>query len=246
MKNEYSIISCGRVYHPAEWFYNPAYVVNRIYYICMGTAYYMDNVPLKPGCLYIFRANPGFRVRQEEADPVDHVFFDFLTYKKLINRDYIEIDPKQDPRLFHILEVIKEDYTKTPIEEISNSYLKLLIYYLNSYLIPDTCYSDTTSAVLEIMHTHPVQELSVHYIAEQVNKNVNHIIRCFKGELGMTPHKYLSMMKVDIAISSLRKGMNCTEVTELLGFGSLSALSYFFKKETGKNLSEYIPHEKKG
>lgn len=89
MKKEYSLAYYGRIYNPPNWFYNPAYVINRIYYIVSGTAYYMDNIPLKPGYLYIFNASPEFRVSQSEDDPVDHVYFDFFTYRELISSDYM-------------------------------------------------------------------------------------------------------------------------------------------------------------
>ena len=85
MKKEYSLAYYGRIYNPPNWFYNPASVINRIYYIVSGTAYYMDNIPLKPGYLYIFNASPEFRVSQSEDDPVDHVYFDFFTYRELIS-----------------------------------------------------------------------------------------------------------------------------------------------------------------
>lgn len=110
-----------------------------------------------------------------------------------------------------------------------------MIHALNQYLLPDITYSETTSAVLKMIHKTPTAELSVDYIAEHCNRNVNHVIRTFKNELGITPHKYISMLKIDQAISYMRQGLNCTEISELLGFQSLSAFSYFFKKETGNN-----------
>ena len=75
----YSLLSYGRVYNPVNWYYNPLYVVNRIYYIVNGTAFYKNNIQLKPGHLYVFKALPDFKVHQDMSDPVDHVFFDFIT-----------------------------------------------------------------------------------------------------------------------------------------------------------------------
>ena len=86
MFRNYSLLSYGRVYNPYNWYYNPSYVVNRIYYIISGTAFYKNNIPLKPGYMYVFRASPDFKVHQEADDPVDHVFFDFSTYKGLCGK----------------------------------------------------------------------------------------------------------------------------------------------------------------
>ena len=96
----YSLLSYGRVYNPFNWYYNPLYVVNRIYYIIGGKAFYKYNTPLKPGHIYIFKSLPEFRVHQDKHDPVDHVFFDFITYNGFINKEYIEIGPcPQDDKL---------------------------------------------------------------------------------------------------------------------------------------------------
>lgn len=239
MQNEYSILACGRVYNPSDWFYNPAYLVNRIYYISGGTAFYKNDILLKPGFLYIFRADPDFRVRQSEEDPVDHTYFDFLTFKRLINTDFIEIDLSLHPNLRHLVHAMEEDFRHAIPMKVAHAYLDLLIHALKGYLLPDIHYSETTSAVLKLLHEMPADELCVNRIAEQINKNVNHVIRCFKKELGMTPHKYIAMLKTDLAISCLRQDMACTEIAEKLGFCSLSAFSCFFKKETGKNLTDF-------
>lgn len=239
MQNEYSILACGRVYNPPNWFYNPAYLVNRIYYISRGTGFYKNTLPLKPGFLYIFRADPDFRVSQSEADPIDHSYFDFFTYKRLIDADYIEIDLSMHPNLNHLIMAMEEDFSHPIPSKVAHAYLDLLIHALNDYLLPDITYSETTSAVLKLLNETPVAELSVSLISDKVNKNVNHVIRCFKKELGLTPHKYISMLKTDLAISFMRQDMTCTEIAEKLGFHSLSAFSYFFKSETGKNLTDF-------
>lgn len=239
MENEYSILSYGRIYNPRNWFYNPAYLVNRIYYIIRGTAYYREQIPLKPGYLYIFRASPYFQVCQKENDPVDHAYIDFVTYRRLLETDYIEIDPGSSPKLFNLLNAMKEDFCETLSFKTAGAYLEILIHYLKEYLASDVTYSETTSAVLRLFHSRPVVELSVSQIAAELNKDASYIIRCFKSETGMTPHKYLAQLKTDLAISYARQGMNSTEIAEKLGFSSLSAFSYFFKSETHKNLSEF-------
>ena len=48
-----------------------------------------------------------------------------------------------------------------------------------------------------------------------------HIIRCFKKDLGITPHKYIATMKVNLAIAYMREGKSRTEIADRLGFESL-------------------------
>lgn len=240
MFRNYSLLSYGRVYNPYNWYYNPSYVVNRIYYIVSGTAFYKNNIPLKPGYMYVFRADPDFRVSQDEKDPVDHVFFDFSTYKGLLKKDYIEIDLSEDKMLRGIIELISEEF-RTPVKqaEVIGDYFEILLYYLQDYLESDGSYSDVTLEALQILHNTPVAELSVNLLASEIKRNVNHIIRCFKKDTGVTPHRYITELKVNIAIAYIKQGMNCTEAAERLGFGSVSAFSYFFRHAVGKNFSDY-------
>lgn len=240
MASEYTMIASGRSYNPPNWYYNPANLVNRIYYICGGTAYYRGTTLLKPGFLYIFRASPYFQVSQSVDDPVDHVYFDFVTYRKFIKEEYIEIAIEKHPRLKALLEIIKEDFNNPPYPSpIAKSYMDILIHFLKDYLALDTMYSSVTSAVLKAIHRQDFNHMSVNNIADELNMNVNHIIRCFKKELGITPHKYISMLKTDLAIAYIRQGLNSIEIADRLGFNSVPALSYAFKRETGKNLSDY-------
>lgn len=228
-----SLTACGRVYNPQDWFYNPSYVVNRIYYIVSGSAVYRDKMPLRPGYLYIFKASPEFKVYQSPDDPVDHVYFDFLTYRDLISSEYLEIDPSGSPRLQNLLLAIKEDFAHPPHpEDIAKSYLELILYYLKDILLCREKYSEITSEMLRLIHSRPMRELSVNQLAQEMNRNVNHIIRCFKKDLGITPHKYIAMMKVNLAIAYMREGKSRTEIADQLGFESLSAFSHFFHHET--------------
>ena len=88
--------------------------------------------------------------------------------------------------------------------------------------------------MLQMIHTAPVNELSVNRIAMDMNRNVNHIIRCFKKELGITPHRYIARLKLNLAIGYMRQGLSRTEIAEKLGFGSLSSFSYFLRQESEK------------
>ncbi|MBE5929258.1 MAG: helix-turn-helix domain-containing protein [Lachnospiraceae bacterium] len=240
MIKNYSLLSYGRTYNPVDWYYNPSYVVNRIYYIIKGTAFYKNNIPLKPKHLYIFRAMADFSVHQDENDPVDHVFFDFQTYKKLSENDYIEIELKDNPILESFIKIIATDFTKNDIPpEIAKNYFELILYYIQDYLAPDNSYSEVTTTALAILHNSPIVDLSVNYLSKKMNRNINHIIRCFKKDIGITPHAYISNLKINTAISYISQGYSCTDIAELLGFGSIAAFSYFFKKKTGMNFSDY-------
>lgn len=159
--------------------------------------------------------------------------------KILSNEEYIEINPESDIRIKGLLEVICKDFDNGYIpSEIAANYLNLLLFYLNDYLNDDKSYSDITTAALDILHRYPVHKISVNLLSDILEYNVNYIIRCFKKDIGVTPHRYISSIKINMAIAYINQGHTCGEISGLLGFGSIAAFSYFLKSETGKNYSE--------
>lgn len=249
MDHSYTLLGWGRDVNPQNWFYNPAYIVNRAYLIMGGTVLYQNSIPLEVGKLYLFRANPEFRVSQSPEDPVDHIFFDFLTDRPLLETDYIEIDPQSDERLRHVTDALKAepmDLAAPQNPEVGRLFLGLLLHILEEKLLQSVEYSPVTTAALRMLHSRNIGELTVAGMAAELCLNEDYIIRCFKREVGVTPHRYLAMMKKDQAISYLRQDMNGSEIAERLGFGSLSAFSYFFKHETGSNISAFKKTEASG
>ena len=80
-------------------------------------------------------------------------------------------------------------------------------------------------------------------IAKDRSWNIDHMIRAFRRDTGMTPHKYIALVKADYAASSLREGRNMQELADLLGYASVSSLSASFKKVTNRSLSEFRQKE---
>lgn len=246
MVNNYILTYYNRFYNPSNWYYNPNYLTNRIYYIVGGTAFYQDTVPLKPGHLYVFRASSDFKVAQDESDPIDHIFFDFISSEQLINEDYLEINVEENPHLKLIAELLTDSFERGALKspqsvsrDVAEAYFTLLVSELKSHLVNVRLYGELTSEIFRLIHEMSPCDLSVEAIACELNMNVNHIIRTFKNETGITPHKYINLMKSNLAIENIQKGQTLQETAEFLGFSSVSALSVFFKRTTGRNLSYF-------
>lgn len=80
---------------------------------------------------------------------------------------------------------------------------------------------------------------SVEEIAKSCNTSVSGIKRLFAKYGGMGVHKYFLNLKLNAAIKMLKSGSSVSEVTEALNFSSQSYLSSAFKRETGKNPSDF-------
>lgn len=240
MENNIILKHYGRLYNPSNWFCNPNYLTNRIYYICGGTAYYKKSIQLKLGYIYIFKADPTFQVSQDNNDPIDHIYFDFISSIQLIDKEYVEIDVNDFPRLKAIIEALIIDFDMNSFPPaVVESYFNIIAYELREYLVNNKAYSDLTTKTLHYIHENSPAELTVAGIAESLNININHLIRTFKKETGITPLKYIGMMKSELAISYTRQGYSFDDIAALLGYSTVSALSVAFKNTTNKNLSEF-------
>lgn len=231
MEGRYELRFWGRSYNPSNWFFSPYYMVNRIYYICGGSARFRESKTLKKGYAYIFPASPEFAVSQDPKDPVDHVFFDFFSHRKIDADDCTEVDISSMYSLRHIFLAAMEDFRSEPKSHATGqAYFTLISSLLHPYL-RSSDYGPVTAQVIKYIHELDVKDLTVNRLAEHVCVNVNHMIRCFRKDTGMTPHKYIAVYKADLATSMISHGASITEAALETGFGSVSAFSAFYKKE---------------
>ncbi|MCR5799966.1 MAG: AraC family transcriptional regulator [Lachnospiraceae bacterium] len=240
MENNFILKHYGRLYNPSNWGYYPNYLTNRIYYICGGTAYYKGFMRLKPGYMYIFKSDSSFQVTQDDNDPIDHIYFDFISSVRIIDREYIEVDPARFPVLKTIIGALtlNDDINSFPTD-VAESYFNIISYELREYLTDNKAYSGLISQALHYIHENSPADLTVTGISDALNINVNHLIRTFKKETGITPLKYIGLLKSEYAINYTRRGYTFDDIAAMLGYSSVSALSVAFKNTTHKNLSEF-------
>ncbi len=230
----------GRLYNPTNWGYYPHYLTNRFYYICSGNVVYKNKITLKPGYIYLFSADEEFQVVQSQDDPIDHIYFDFISSHSFIDKELIEINPNDYPRLKNVINALTMDYTLSDLPaDVAESYLNIILYELREYFVQNRIYCDLTTDIFRLIHESKASELTVAGIADTLNVNVNHMIRTFKKDTGITPLKYIGLMKSELAISYARKGETLEDIAEKLGYSTVSALSVAFKNVTNKNLSQF-------
>src|SRR5574344_111812 len=223
---------CGRIYNPSSWAKFPFYLTNRIYYILGGKAFYKKRKQLKQGYIYIFPADPKFTLVQDAKNPVDHVFFDFLSYEKMIIDDFIEIDASTIPGIKELFLSAGKTFTsRDEAYKFGPHYFELIIMLLREHMPVRQYHSPVTQSAIQCIHESKIEELSVKAIAEKISINEDHLIRCFRKDTGYTPHRYISLYKVDVATSMIRRGSTMKQIADVHGFSSISAFSTFYKNE---------------
>lgn len=86
----------------------------------------------------------------------------------------------------------------------------------------------------EYMHVHSEKQLGLREIALASHLSVNHLLRCFQSVFGISPHVYLTRLKIDRAKQLLSGGLlSVTAITEAVGFSSLGSFSLLFKRYCG-------------
>ena len=232
MERAYIMQQCGRLYNPVVWDKYPFYLTNRIHFIISGTAFYRQKKRLLKNHLYIFPLNPAFKVSQDSADPVDHIYFDFLSYTNSFFTDIVEVDGTKIPGLIPLMKSIQESFSgRAKAMELGPAYFQTLVALLRGYIPVNTYKSQVTQAAVDFINTCDVKSLTVESVAQNINVNEDHFIRCFRKDMGFTPHKYIAMYKADIATKLIIQGANISEAADSLGFSSVSSFSTFYKHE---------------
>ncbi|MBS0517372.1 MAG: AraC family transcriptional regulator [Proteobacteria bacterium] len=80
------------------------------------------------------------------------------------------------------------------------------------------------------MHAEFASDLSLDALAESVGLTVFQLIGLFKRTVGLTPHAYLTQVRLGIACRQLQRAQSPAEVAAAVGFYDQSALNKHFKR----------------
>jgi len=89
----------------------------------------------------------------------------------------------------------------------------------------------------EYMDRHFADRLDLDGISKRAMISKYHFLRLFKGHYGMTPHQYLTEVRLQEAKRLLGIGMPVAEVCVAVGFDSISSFKGLFKRYWAKTTS---------
>ncbi len=92
----------------------------------------------------------------------------------------------------------------------------------------------------DLIHDAYGSPLTVGQMAKQAGFSPYHFLRAFQTAFGMTPHQYLTRVRIDRAkVLLARTGASVTDTCFDVGFSSVGSFSTLFSKRTGRSPMQY-------
>ncbi len=95
--------------------------------------------------------------------------------------------------------------------------------------------------VKDYLHGYYRKNISVEELAEIAQLSRFHLMRTFRRDVGLSPHAYLTQLRVEAAKKLLSEGASIVDVASDTGFTDQSHFTRHFKRITGVTPGQYLP-----
>ena len=251
------ILTAGSCVVPKGWQLSHYVKMQRLYYIKGGKGSMNDGsgvrIPFESGKIYIHPYNLVADYQSDPNDPLDHIYFDFLSTPPIISDTPIVYDLPPDSTavlLIRSAERLCCDLSEkrslngsqamipTPLVSKNCAYGQVFHGLLHTLLtilslekpIPFSNDMVVIHALETIRHDY-MKPISVAGLAADVGFDAHHFIRRFKRVMGMTPYAYLRAYRLIKAQELIDSGMSITAASACVGYESAAALSRALKQD---------------
>ncbi|MBQ7384816.1 MAG: AraC family transcriptional regulator [Clostridia bacterium] len=122
---------------------------------------------------------------------------------------------------------------------ISNTVSEVFHLVAKNLISPHSPHS-LSDSVVKYIKEHYGEKISVREIADSLFVSENHLIRVFKKDMGVTPHKYLNDYRILTSAYFLKSSnMSVEEIADIVGFSTSSLFITTFKSVYGCTPKEY-------
>ena len=222
----------GRVYHLGvnDMIFHKPNEMHK-FYVESDEAHYFIFSFSAEGSLIPFFENKVFRLSIYQ----DEIIKNLIEYIREKNSKGKKIYDKKSLRLY-------ED-DKISLQNVATR-IEQLLFSLNEE-ISQTYSSDSYDAVVfknavKFMNVNIQKQLSIDELAQKCNISPTGLKNIFSKYAGLGIHKYFLNLKINHAVHLLKQGVSVTQISEILAYSSQGYFSHAFKRETGKNPSEYM------
>ena len=161
----------------------------------------------------------------------------FLTSFPQLLLNHVPTFTREDSNFLSYFEKIKK--TIFSLKETESIYCFIFSNAIHQILtsLIETNHFDSlppTSAIMfkieDYIHKHYASSISLKELARKFNYSESYLIRLFRHNLGMTPHKYITLYRLEMVQKLIDAGENINNSVLLCGFKSTS--SYYYAKKT--------------
>ena len=98
----------------------------------------------------------------------------------------------------------------------------------------------------DYLHSFYGREITLNDLAAVAQSSPYHLLRIFRGSVGLTPHAYLIQIRIEEGKRLLRAGNPISDVSASTGFTDQSHFTRHFKRIMGVTPGQYLPQLKVG
>ena len=247
MKSVFSYFTYGCRCAPPGWQRRNYPGIHRFYLVLGGTGWYTEagvRHPFVRNRFYLFPQNGVFETGQDEGDPLFHLYFDFTVLPPVRTMSVQTLDAEEDracrtlaQALCALLDAPEEN------REAVEAVFPVLFERFCTLRSLERMTDPRLAEVLQILHTQYAGPVTVRDVAVQVHMDPDHLIRVFRGAMGLTPHRYLLRYRLHRAADLLASGVPVARAAEQTGFSEPSSLCHAMRREMGVNPSAFRPEK---
>ena len=251
------ILTVGDRKVPEKWHISQRVKMHRLYYIKGGTGWMNDGhggkIPFEKGKIYIQPYNLEADFVSDPQDPIDHVYYDFLSTPPIISEGPIVYTPSEGSTVEALIrgtECFCRELADKGIISRECNYLPP--YMLNKDSKFGLVFRGILSALLtalslekalpfaedmvvvetlDVIRKNYKNAISINRLAADAGFEVHYFIRRFKQIMGTTPYAYLRAYRLIKATELIEGGMSIASAAAMVGYESPAALSRALKKE---------------
>lgn len=224
------ISTFGQGAAPPGWALANSTEMQRLYYIKGGAGRYLctdgQYESFRHDCFYLFPYNFHACFQSSVAEPVDHVYFDFISMPPILAAAPLCI-PANTKTLAHLAQLLvdttaghnRSDY------DTGHALLTLTLQLLNEESVLPFYTDEVVSETLRRIWNDYAVPLHISELAAAVHLEENHFIRRFRRTMGQTPYAYLRTYRLALAKQAIASGNTLTQAAEKVGYQNAASLS---------------------
>ncbi len=206
---------------------------HKIYYCTGGTAFYVldgKRIYLKKNHIYIFPLLLKCEITHQPDAPFEVIWFHVGGSQPLAPK-VCEICA--DSGVFSLITPLFKDAVNNNDDNVTQSlinyFFEMCVYHkkLGDYI------DENIAAALHFMHDNLHKDIDNKMLSEIVSYNKNYFIALFKQNTGLTPHRYLRILRLNTAKMHLGAGLSLKQTAERCGFACPNMLSRDIKTHFG-------------